>query len=217
MEIRKGKFTSSNLDCLLVNGKNEYKLGTGAIELCHEKLAERLSDWTQSFDSPYTDWGTQHESESRELFEQVTGKKVTEVGFIPAPDMEDISGGSPDGVIFKSESKFTGDLAMFSADDVEAIIEIKCPATSKVHLHTLLSKEVDNKKYMLQMQWNMYCTGAKKAYFVSYDPRMTDDKHKLCIIEVERDEDMINTIKDKILVAENYINKELIPKLGAKE
>jgi len=190
MMQRKGKITASNLDCLLVKGKSESTLGTGAISLCMEKLAERMSDEVTEFKSEYTDWGNTYEGAARDMFERVTGMSVEEVGFIPCTDEElkDISGGSPDGVI-----------------DEDTIIEIKCPATSKVHVSTMISKSVSDKKYMLQMQWNMYCTGSKKCYFVSYDPRMSKPEHKIVIIEVNRDESLIEKIKERILVAEKYI------------
>jgi len=197
---RKGKFTASNLDCLLVKGKDKstipkdsdsYPLGAGAISLCMEKLAERMSDEVMEFKSEYTDWGTEQEPVARDMFEMVTGMSVEEVGFIPAPNgLSEISGGSPDGII-----------------DDDSIIEIKCPATSKVHLKTLLSKTCTNKTYLIQMQWNMYCTNSKKCYFVSYDPRMTLPEHKIVIIEIERDEELINQIKERILVAEKYLQE----------
>ena len=196
---RKGKWTASNLDCLLVKGKSESTLGKGAIELCHTKLAERLSDDVMEFKSEYTDWGHTHEPHARDMFETVSGMSVEEVGFIPAPKeiapirLSDISGGSPDGVV-RSDKAIP-----------EAIIECKCPATSKVHLATMLSKQVNDKKYMLQMQWNMYCTGSDKCYFISYDPRMTKPEHKMVIIDVPRDEEVINQIKERILIAETYL------------
>ena len=62
-------------------------------------------------------------------------------------------------------------------------------------IHKELPKK-SAKKYMLQMQWNMYCTDTKLCYFISYDPRFTEDKHKIVILEIERDNNIIEEIKE---------------------
>lgn len=224
---RKGKWTSSNLDCLMVKGKDASTLGAGAISLCYEKLAERLSTEVREVSSQFMDWGNEHEDDARELFQKVTGLVVEEVGFIPYPcqlnglvspddvNLSKISGGSPDGVINSVGSTY--DCVGKRVCTVEkAVIEIKCPHDPANHLYTLIHKDIPKKnktKYMIQMQWNMYCTGAQKAYFISYDPRMEKDEHKLVYFEVERDEEMIGKIKERILVAEKYL-RELEVKIG---
>lgn len=62
------------------------------------------------------------------------------------------------------------------SQDGETIIEIKCPAKADICVP---------KHYIPQMQWQMYCSGAKKCYFCSY----TDDQ--LGIFDVLRDDEII--------------------------
>ena len=220
-DARKGKWTASNLDCLLVKGKSESTLGAGAITLCYEKLAERMSTETREFTSQFTDWGIDHEKEAIEFFENNTLFEVDEVGFINAPreppkkkggagivdnspKLSLISGGSPDGLVVKDVADDEGN----QGRTVEGIIEVKCPHDPSIHLHTLIHKELhpkNAKKYYAQMQWNMYCTQTDVCYFISYDPRMKKDEHKMVVLEIKRDDEHIELLKERILLAEDYL------------
>ena len=207
LEQRRGKFTSSNLDCLLVTGKSESTLGAGAITLCYEKLAERLSTETRSFKSQYTDWGIDHEEEAIKFFEDNSSFEVDEAFFVSAPDdMSEISGGSPDGYVTKVNESDEGDVSF----DVAGIIEVKCPHDPSIHLHTLIHKELppkNHKKYYAQMQWNMYCCKVDKCYFISYDPRMKDYANKMVVLEIKRDEEHITLLKERILIANDFVEE----------
>ena len=49
-------------------------------------------------------------------------------------------------------------------------------------------------EYICQMQINMYLCEREKCDFITYDDRVYDNRHMIKIIEVQRDEDIINQI-----------------------
>jgi hypothetical protein len=86
------------------------------------------------------------------------------------------------------------------------------------YLRLLDANDVLKKKavYYDQMQLNILLSGADKAWFVSYDSRYLDDKLKLKIIEVPKDEERISMLLTKIEKATvellQIINQPLINK-----
>jgi hypothetical protein len=120
------------------------------------------------------DWGKDHEAEAFQIFNRHFFNEWTYYGgetyvFIPYGDY---SGFSPDGL---SE---------------DAILEIKCPYNSAIHLKNFTITDADSLKsvhpeYFWQMQLGMLATDLPKGYFVSYDPRMPEGK-QMHIAEIER-------------------------------
>jgi hypothetical protein len=120
------------------------------------------------------DWGKDHEAEAFQMFNKHFFNEWTYYGgetyvFIPYGDY---SGFSPDGL---SE---------------DAILEIKCPYNSAIHLKNFTITDADSLKsvhpeYFWQMQLGMLATDLPKGYFVSYDPRMPEGK-QMHIAEIER-------------------------------
>ena len=82
-------------------------------------------------------------------------------GFIPHPAIEN-AGASPDGLV-----------------NDDGLIEIKCPNTW-THLEFIQSLK-PKREYILQMQWQMICTGRKWCDFVSYDNRLPDNLSFKCV------------------------------------
>jgi len=97
-------------------------------------------------------WGIDHEPLAKEKFENETGILIQDVGFVPHPTIENF-GASPDGL---------------TSDGY--LIETKCPS-STTHLKYLLDKDNIPEEYKPQMCVQALCTGRKKIWFVSYDPR----------------------------------------------
>jgi hypothetical protein len=74
----------------------------------------------------------------------------------------------------------------------DAILEIKCPYNSAIHLKNFAITDADSlfqmhPEYYYQMQLGMLATKLESGYFVSYDPRMPEGK-QLHIAEIERHE-----------------------------
>lgn len=173
---RLGRVTASRIKDVMAKTKSGYS--ATRKNYMTQLLLERL---TGQKEESYTNAAMQHgidtEDEARQAYESESFNLVTECGFFNAPDGS-MSGASPDGLI-------SGD----------GLIEIKCPNTA-THLETLVDKEI-SREYILQMQWQMYCTERKWCDFVSYDNRMPINL-RLFIKRVERDESMIEEIKIEV-------------------
>jgi putative phage-type endonuclease len=148
---RCGKVTASKIADVMA----ATKTGPGAArknymaQLLTERLTGAVAD---SFSNAAMQWGTDTEPQARAMYELQTGLEVNEVGFVPHPVIE-WTGASPDGLV--------GD---------GGLLEIKCP-TSATHIETLRGGGID-RKYILQMHWQMICTGREWCDFVSFDPRL---------------------------------------------
>ena len=147
---RLGKATASRIADIMAKTKTGYS--TSRENYCIELALERITGKRQeSYSNDAMKWGTENEPLARAAYEALTGAIVEEVGMIDHPVIA-LSGASPDGLI-----------------DADGLLEIKCP-NSATHLKTLLSKKPDN-KYVMQMAWQMACTGREWCDFVSFDPR----------------------------------------------
>ena len=107
-----------------------------------------------------------------------TGRDVEETGMIEHPTIA-MSGASPDGLVGS-----------------DGLIEIKCPNTA-THLEFVCTNE-PKPAYMLQMLWQMACTGRQWCDFVSYDDRLPEHLAYRCI-RIERDNDKIAEIEAEVI------------------
>lgn len=124
-------------------------------------VCERLTgEATEGFTSAAMQHGTDTEPRARAFYELETGLTVAEVGFVPHPTLE-MAGASPDGLV--------GDAGL---------VEIKCPQPA-THIKTLTGAAID-RKYRLQMQWQMSCTGREWCDFVSFCPSLPMEMQMLC-------------------------------------
>ena len=175
-ELRLGKVTASRIGDLMAKTRSGYS--TSRANYMTELAIQRLTGTVeQGFTSPAMQWGTDQESNARNAYSFFTDNAVQEVAFIKHPTIEQ-AGASPDGLV--------GD---------DGLVEIKCP-NSATHLDTLLTGKINN-KYLLQMQWQMACSGRKWCDFVSFDPRFPEDL-KIFIKRVERDDKLIAEITAEV-------------------
>jgi putative phage-type endonuclease len=138
-------------------------------------VAERLTGNVEpSFSNAAMAWGTATEPHARNAYSFRQDVDVAQVGFIPHPTIMH-SGASPDGMI--------GD---------DGMLEIKCPNTA-THVDTLLRGTVPA-KYVVQMQWQLACTGRAYCDFASYDPRLPETM-RLFVRRVPRDAEHIATLE----------------------
>jgi len=168
-EARLGRVTASRIADVMMKpttaGYQNYRA---------QLVCERLTgNPTETFKSAAMEHGTETEPQARAVYTMTTGNPVDEVGFIQHPTL-DMSGASPDGLIL----------------DIGGL-EIKCPQPAE-HIRMLTGGEIQ-RKYMLQMQWGMACTGRGWWDFVSYSPALPDDM-QIHITRVDADPAQIEEI-----------------------
>ncbi len=151
---RAGRVTASRIADVIARTKTGYS--ASRANYAAQLIAERL---TGVVAEGYTNAAMQHgvatEPEARAAYAFYADQDVQEVGFIAHPTIA-MSGASPDGTV-----------------GTDGLVEIKCPNTA-THIETLLGGEVIPHKYLVQIQWQLACTGRQWCDFVSFDPRMPE-------------------------------------------
>ena len=176
LQERCGKVTASRIADVMAKTKSGY--GQARINYMADIIAERLTNEPKpSFMTSAMQWGVDTEPQARAMYELQTGRDVVEVGFIKHPEIE-WTGASPDGLI-----------------DDDGLIEIKCPNTA-THISTLLECKID-KKYLLQMHWQMICTQRQWCDFVSFDPRLPPQM-QLHVQRVTLDDELAKEVENEI-------------------
>lgn len=176
--LRLGRVTASRIADLMA----KTKTGPSASRANYmaQLIAERLTDTVaESFTNAAMQHGTETEPEARAAYEYYQAALVDQIAFVEHPKIEQ-AGCSPDGLV-----------------GADGLVEIKCPNTA-THLETLLGQAVPS-KYVLQMQFQMACTGRKWCDFVSYDPRMPENM-RLFVKRLDRDDAAVKEIEDAIAV-----------------
>lgn len=170
---RLGKVTASRIADVVARTKSGW--GASRANYMSALVCERLTGVKEdTYVNAAMQWGTDHEPEARAAYEFLTGNAVELVGFVDHPKIP-MSGASPDGHIGEDGS-----------------LEIKCPNTA-THIEFLLEQSIPQ-KYMLQMQWQLACSGRQWADFVSYDPRMPEGL-RMFQKRVMRDSALIPTLE----------------------
>ena len=166
---RLGKVTASRVSDVIAKTKAGWGASRG--NYMAELIAERLTGVpAQTYTNAAMQWGTDIEPQARAAYEFVRDATVVPVGFVPHPSIE-MSGASPDGIVAP-----------------DGLVEIKCPNTA-THIETLLGGTISD-KYIVQMLWQMACTGAEWCDWVSFDPRMPA-RLSLFVKRIERDDKRI--------------------------
>lgn len=174
-KLRLGIPTASRMADLMARTKSGY--GASRANLMAALIAERLTGVpAEYYQNAAMQWGTDHEDEAVAAYSFYRNMSVEKVAFVKHPKLE--SGASPDVLV-----------------GADGLAEIKCPLTA-THIDTILGGSVPE-KYVLQMQWQMDCTGRKWCDFVSYDPRMPE-RLRLFVKRVMRDETTINEISSEV-------------------
>lgn len=177
-EARRGKVTASKINDIMAT-RRDGKPAASYANYMADLIAERLSgSVAEGFSNAAMQWGTDTEPLARGAYSYMRDVDVEEAGFVLHPTIAD-TGASPDGLV--------GD---------DGLVEIKCPNTA-THLATLDGAKID-RKYLLQMQWQMECTGREWCDFVSFDPRLPPAMQLHCQ-RVERDDDLVGEIKAAVI------------------
>jgi hypothetical protein len=200
---RLGRFTASQIGLLLKSGRSKSELfGQTAMSYIFGRAAEILtgepiSESTQ-VSGKSLEWGRDNEIKAVEAYVAFTGATVSHTGEAQQffPYGED-AGASPDGLV--------GD---------DGVLEVKCPWNPTEHVRNMMLADQTAFKayhddYYPQIQMQLLCTGRKWCDFVSFDPRCVREEHRLHIIRIERDEEMIEVLKYRISEAVKERNKIL--------
>lgn len=207
---RLGNFTGSQIVKLMGSGrKKDDVFSATAISYIYSTASERmLSDKVVEDDemfSLYLDqishtnramqWGIDNEDEARRLYEKKTGFKVTELSSVEHGEIEHYAA-SPDGVV--------------ESEDI--CVEIKCPKPEtfvkyQANIHDGESLKTEMPDYFWQVQAEMDCTGTKATDFIVYCPFMSNPLH---VARIERDDEAIAKIHERIALADEYINKNIL-------
>lgn len=178
--LRLGKFTASEIHKLLgIKG-----LGKTGETYIYEKACEIIFgvDEEDNFTSYDMQRGINLEPIAFRKFKELKDLEFIEVKesyFFPYG--ED-AGASPDGVVGN-----------------DAVLEIKCPRSNKFFKYIKYGiAEIDN-VYMAQMQFQMLCSNSQRAHFFNY--LIFKGQEMWHEIVVERDEKMIELIKERLKLA----------------
>jgi putative phage-type endonuclease len=192
---RLGIFTGSKFPEIMIKGRGE-PWGATSLKVVTRVYIERdLSEIGKElyvdelFNKRYyqTEWGNKYQSYAEQLISEKIGIEIIETGFELHKEYPFI-GGSFDGKVLNQND----------------IIEIKCPYDIYIHEEYCTLDEIPkNFKYYGQIQGNIWVANADGCYFASYDPRRTENKIK--IIYVERDDEYISHLKQRILDAEKML------------
>lgn len=173
---RLGKATASRIADVIARTKSGPS--ASRANYAAELVAERLTgSRVEGFTSAAMQHGIDTEAEARAAYSFRHDVDVAETGFHRHPVIE-MAGASPDGLV--------GD---------DGLVEIKCPGTA-THIATLLGGPIAD-KYVVQMQWQMACTGRAWCDFASYDPRLPETM-RLSVKRVERDDARIAELEREV-------------------
>lgn len=176
-EQRLGKVTASCIHKVMAKLK-DGRPGADRNNYHAQLVTERLTGTVaESYSNAAMQWGTETEPQARAMYRFDTGLDAEETGFAPHPTIG-MSGASPDGLVGE-----------------DGLLEIKCP-NSATHIATLTDAPID-RKYLLQMQWQMACTGRAWCDFASFDPRLPIEM-QLHVRRVDRDDKLIAEIEAEV-------------------
>ena len=180
-QARCGIISSSNMKSLFTSRGEKTASGvreTYLNQVIAERLMQKPMDTFQSYDM---ERGTLLEAQARANFEMYLDVTVQEVGFHMHDD-HDI-GCSPDGLF------------------ADTGVEIKCPKAN-THVRYMRSKKLPT-EYIQQVQGTMYVMNLERYYFMSYHPDL-----KPIIIEVKRDNELIDKAAEILIAAANIVKTE---------
>jgi hypothetical protein len=160
---RCGKGTGSNMEKMMSFLKNG-KEGADRLAYKIEILAERFTgDTVPHYVNAAMQWGLDQEPHAKAAYELASGNMLRPCGFIDHPTIENF-GATPDSLL-----------------DLDGVAEFKCPTTT-THITWLLAGGVPE-QHRPQILAQLACTGRTRAVFVSFDPRIRDERKRLFIAE----------------------------------
>ena len=154
----------------------------------YSKVAEIMSGQSHDITGQAIMWGEDNEAEALDKLELYLDRPIERIGYVA---YNEYSGGSADGI--------TG----------EDLVEVKCPFDPSNHVQSMLTKKVYNEDHMWQIQGNLLSTKKRGCYYVTYDPRVLEPALQLNVIYIERDEEMIAQIKERLIEVHDLLQSLL--------
>lgn len=161
-----------------------------------ELVSERLTGRSESFSSAATDWGQEQEYHAVSAYEEASGEVIQVVGFMQHDTL--MAGASPDGLI---------------GDDMT--VEVKCPFNSTRHLRCFVEGMPD--EHMPQVQFQLWITGRKACRFISYDPRIINEKLRLFTTVAPRNDEYIARLEKEVIKVCDEVDKKVGEILAAAD
>lgn len=188
--LRAGKFTCSRFGDLIGSGrKKDEEFSQTGWSYIYQVAAERLGSYVHEFDNAPVRWGKDHEADALLAYLSrygILGLANVRTGTQCFCEWTDYAGGTPDALI-----EDTG------------CVEIKCPFTPQEHMRTVHENTVPE-RYRWQVHGHMLVSGRQWCDFVSFDPRIESDK-RLHVIRVERNEDMLRALAERLARANEIV------------
>lgn len=183
-----GYLTPSGFKRMMSKGKGT-EFGDTAEGYAEELIMEQLGVQLPTIYTNDMEWGDEHEWEAIDLYQTETLNTVNrEYDFIRY-ELLDFVGGIPDGLV-----------------GTDGVIEVKCPANPRYHLHNLTTNDQFLNQYWYQIQGYLMITGRKWVDCVSFDPRWPDP-FKLAVHRVDRDEPTIKAIHDRCISFRSFMTE----------
>lgn len=197
-QLRAGCATGSKVDAVMHYLKNG-KEGADRRDYRMQLVAERLTGMpVEKNIGRNGDYGTDTEGLARIAYESSTGVLVEQIGFEEHPEI-DWFGVSSDGLVGN-----------------DGCVEIKCPVNSGIHLINLLKagpalykalmgEALDEQEvpippeYVPQVYAEIDVLQREWCDFVSFDPRFKDERLRLHVHRVYRDEAYIKKMRAEVV------------------
>jgi len=192
--------------CKISGTKLKDVMGTpwASLQLMSDLIAEAGTEQSKSFNPTIEmERGITEEKFAIEKFEEKTGKKVEDVGVCVHDEYEWLTL-SPDGLIKDENGKYTEAVEVKSPDSKVAIMYKLINLVDDIKL----TKSQQNilgvpPKYIWQVvHYFIVNQDLETLYFVVYDERFINDNSKIYIVEVSRDneilQDMISQAETKL-------------------
>jgi putative phage-type endonuclease len=155
-------------------------------ELLGERLTREPKDF---FKTKSMVFGTESEPQARAAYEFRTDNQVEDAGFVDHPHIA-MAGASPDGLVGS-----------------DGLIEVKCPDTSTMvaYMAQFMADGGIEEKYLMQMQWQMACTGRAFCDYVVFDPRVKDPSLQMFVTRIPRDPAMIADMEAEVIAFQDKL------------
>lgn len=150
LNVRIGKITGSRIKELTAKDN---------LPLVYKLIAETVSEQSEEvYITAAMQRGEDLEPVARSEYEEYTGSKVSQVGFVQSSKY-DFLGHSPDGLIVEG-------------DEVVKGIEIKCPSTN-THVKYIIQNRLPSEYKGQVLNMFLVCPTIQEVDFISYDDRFT--------------------------------------------